>query len=63
MYTIGIWTERTGWQSWTVDGCEAAYAAYRKACELCELVGAGNAAIWDTVTTEILADWVSEQGE
>lgn len=61
MYTIGIWTEKQGWSSWQVDGCEAAWNAYHKACDLCEAVGAGNAAIWDTATTEILADWVDDQ--
>ena len=60
MYEVGIWTEGKGWQSWRVDGCEAAYEAYRKACDLCEAVGADNAAIWDAETCEVLADLVGE---
>ena len=60
IYEVGIWTPRKGWQSWHVEGCEAAYEAYRKACELCELVGAENAAIWDAVTFEVLADLAGE---
>jgi len=55
MYEVGIWSAGKGWQSWRVDGCEAAYEAYHKACDLCEAVGAENAAIWDAETTEILA--------
>lgn len=62
MYTVGIFVEGKGWQSWQVDGCEAAYHAYQKACELAEAVGASNAAIWDTVTTEVLADLGDYQG-
>ena len=61
MYEVGIWTEGKGWQSWRVDGCEAAYDAYREACHLAEMVGAGNAAIWDAETFEILADLASEE--
>lgn len=59
MYEVGIWTEGKGWQSWRVDGCEAAYDAYRTACNLCEQVGADNAALWDAETFEVLAalDW------
>ena len=63
MYEVGIWTERQVWQRWRVDGCEAAYDAYRKACALCEAVGAGNAAIWDAETFEVLADLCSEEEE
>ena len=62
MYEVGIFTEGQGWQSWRVDGCEAAYAAYRTACCLCEMVGADNAAIWDAETTEVLAD-LAHEGE
>ena len=61
MYEVGIWTEGKGWQSWLVDGCEAAYEVYRTACNLCEQVGAGNAAIWDAETFEVLADLASEE--
>ena len=60
MYEVGIWTEGKSWQSWRVDGCEAAYEAYNRACALCEAVGAGNAAIWDAVTFEVLADLSGE---
>ena len=60
MYEVGIWTEGKGWQSWQVDGCEAAYEAYNRACALCEAVGAGNAAIWDAMTFEVLADLSGE---
>ena len=60
MYEVGIFVYGKGWQSWRVGGCEAAYEAYRKACELCELVGADNAAIWDAETDEVLADLVGE---
>jgi len=61
MYEVGIFTEGKGWQSWRVDGCEAAYEAYRKACDLCEAVGANNAAIWDAETYEVLADLCGEE--
>ena len=61
MYEVGIFTESQGWQSWRVDGCEAAYEAYRKACSLCEAVGAINAAIWDAETFEVLADLRREE--
>ena len=59
MFEVGIWTEGKGWQSWRVDGCEAAYDAYHTACVLCEQVGADNAALWDAETFEVLAalDW------
>lgn len=61
MYTIGIFFEGKGWTEWRVNGCEAAYDAYHKACDLAEAIGADNCAIWDTVTTEILADMASEE--
>lgn len=63
MYTVGIFTEGKGWTEWRVNGCEAAYEAYRAACALCEAVGADNAALWDTITTEVLADLVSDDPE
>jgi hypothetical protein len=37
-----------------VDGCEAAYAAYRKACELGEMLGV-EVALSDTETGEVVA--------
>lgn len=58
MYEVGIWSEGKGWHSWRVDGCEAAYEAYHRACEA---VGAGNAAIWDAETYEVLADLTHEE--
>lgn len=60
MYEIGIFTEGKGWQSWQVSGCEAAYEAYRMACDLAEMVGAINAAIWDAETGEVLEDFSGE---
>ena len=63
MYEIGIWTENNGWQSWRVDGCEAAYEAYRKACDFCEAVGADNAALWDAETSEVLESWAGDGEE
>lgn len=54
MFEIGIFTKVKGWQSWIVSGCEAAYEAYQKACELCEMLGADNAAIWDPITGEVI---------
>lgn len=54
MYTITFRT-RNGWADIaTVDGCEAAYAAYRKACELGEMLGV-EVALCDTETGEVVA--------
>lgn len=54
MYTITFAT-RNGWADIaTVDGCEAAYAAYRKACELGEMLGR-DVALCDTETGEVVA--------
>lgn len=60
MYEIGIWTKEKGWQSWRVFGDEAAYEAYRKACELCEVVGAENAALWDAETFDVIMNFAEE---
>lgn len=38
-----------------VAGCDAAYAAFRMACELCELTG-GCVSLIDAETAEVLAD-------
>jgi hypothetical protein len=38
----------------TIDGCEAAYAAYHKACELGEMLGR-DVALCDTETCEVVA--------
>ena len=59
MYTIdmfinGYWVELA-----TVDGCEAAYAAYRKACELGEMLGR-EVALCDAETGEVLANLSDE---
>lgn len=63
MYQVGIWTRNKGWQSWQVEGCEAAYEAYRRASDLGEMVGADNVAIWDAETYEVLADWAGDGEE
>ena len=38
-----------------ISGCDAAYAAFRMACELCELTG-GAVVLYDAETVEVLAD-------
>jgi hypothetical protein len=38
-----------------LSGCDAAYAAFRTACELCELTG-GRVSLVDAETGEVLAD-------
>ena len=38
-----------------LSGCDAAYAAFRMACELCELTG-GCVSLIDAETAEVLAD-------
>lgn len=54
MYTICFGT-LNGWVDVApVDGCEAAYAAYRKACELGEMLGV-EVALCDVMTGEIVA--------
>ena len=64
MFTIGIFFEGKGWTEWRVDGYDIAWEAYRAACHLAEAIGADNAAIWDTQTTEVLADMEGEdEGE
>lgn len=60
MYTISFST-LNGWTDIaTVDGCEAAYAAYRKACELGEMLGR-NVALCDTETCEVVACLAAEK--
>ena len=56
MFTNGYWVELA-----TVDGCEAAYAAYRKACELGEMLGR-EVALCDAKTGEVLAN-LSDEGD
>ena len=59
MYTICFSTPN-GWMDIaTVDGCEAAYAAYRKACELGEMLGR-DVALCDTETCEVVACLAAE---
>lgn len=43
-----------------VSGCEAAYEAYTKACELAEMVGA-DCALMDTITGECLEEFNVEE--
>ena len=38
-----------------VGGMEAAYTAFRKACEMCELTG-GSVVLIDSETGEVMAD-------
>ena len=61
MSEVRINTEGKGWQSSYVNGRQPAHEAYRKACDLCEAVGANNAAIWDAETYEVLADLCGEE--
>lgn len=54
MYTI-VFNTPIGWNDIAfVDGCEAAYAVYRKACELGEMLGM-EVALCDTKTGKALA--------
>ena len=54
MYTI-IFSTLNGWTDIaTVDGCEAAYAAYREACELGRQLGR-DVALCDAETGEVVA--------
>lgn len=44
-----------------VGGCEAAYLAFRKACEMCELTG-GSVILADAETGEVVADnWEEDE--
>ena len=60
MYSVGIYFEDKGWTEWHVDGDEAAWNAYDRACELAEAIGADNAAIWESETGDVLADHVRD---
>lgn len=60
MYTIdmnvnGYWIEMAH-----IEGCEAAYATYRKACEFAEAIGAA-VVLTDVMTCEIIADFGTEE--
>ena len=53
MYTIDMATNN-GWvELATIDGCEAAYAAYRKACELGSLLGR-DVALCYSATSQVI---------
>ena len=57
MYTISLedTTTATGWNEIAqVSGFEAAYEAYKKACEFAELVGK-NCVLFDVECAEVLA--------
>ena len=55
MYTIMLWDAKNLLtEIATVDGCEAAYEAYHKACDFAELVGK-DCILMDTETCEVLA--------
>lgn len=57
MFTIHFHYDNYGWKEVaTVDGCEAAYVAYKKARELAELVGADACSLVDMATGEVVAD-------
>lgn len=61
MFTIALWDTKTSWtEIATVSGCEFAYEAYRKACELAELLGK-DCALVDAETGEVLASLESEE--
>lgn len=61
MFTIHFYYNGYGWKEVAaVDGCEAAYTAYKKACELAELVGADSCALVDMATGEVVADSENE---
>ena len=58
MYTLSIYTyEISDYNRLDlyISGCEAAYAAFHKACELADLTGA-FVSLWDSDTGEIVAD-------
>ena len=55
MFEIDFWKVGYGWTILgTVSGCEAAYAAFEKACELAEILGK-DCALIDCETGEVLA--------
>lgn len=60
MFTIMLWDNENLWtEIATVSGCEAAYEAYKKACEFAELVGK-DCALFDADTGEIIAHFEDE---
>lgn len=55
MFEIDFWKAGSGWTTLgTVSGCEAAYAAFEKACELAEIFDQ-DCALIDRETGEVLA--------
>ena len=55
MFTINFWDAENLWtEIGQVSGCEAAYEAFKKACELAELVGK-DCALVDNETGEVIA--------
>lgn len=60
-YYISMFTEE-GWATVAkVAGCEAAYNAFRKALEFCEVAGTGCCLV-DGETGEVIADNLEEEG-
>ena len=60
MFTIMLWDAENLWTEIAqVSGCEAAYEAYKKACEFAELVGK-DCALIDAETGEIIASLEDE---
>lgn len=56
MYIIYIRTPNKSWNDVVeIDGCEAAYNAFRKACDFAETFGGSVALVWSE-TGEIIAD-------
>ena len=56
MYIISICTPNKGWNDVAeIDGYEAAYNAFRKACDFAETFGGSVALVWSE-TGEIVAD-------
>lgn len=62
MYTIDINTNGYWVEVGHIDGCEAAYAAYRKACELGETLGVAIA-LTDAETGEVIAHFEGDEDE
>lgn len=55
MFTINFWDAENLWtEVGQISGCEAAYEAFKKACELAELVGK-DCALVDNETGEVIA--------
>lgn len=66
MYTLiisSVYGDNCTEAQFHVGGCEAAYEAFRKACDLCEIAG-GSVTLIDTETAEVVADnWDEEDLE